>query len=86
MHEEPFTTRSVENLVEIVKNFNDTTGSIFSTACERRKERKKRVLHRSVGALSQLFVQQEIRAVAVVVYHLVYGGSAVRFPKRITKS
>lgn len=41
MHEEPFTTRSVENLVEIVKNFNDTTGFIFSTACEIRKERQK---------------------------------------------
>lgn len=32
VHEEQFTTQSVENLVEIVKNFNDTTGFIFSTA------------------------------------------------------
>lgn len=46
VHEEQFTTRSVENLVEIVKNFNDTTGFIFSTAQERRK-----VLHHSGSVL-----------------------------------
>lgn len=50
VHEEQFTTRSVENLVEIVKNFNDTTGFIFSTAF---RERRKSSSPFRVGALSQ---------------------------------
>lgn len=34
--------RCVENLVEIEKNFNDTTGSIFSTAFRKEKEKKEK--------------------------------------------
>ena len=41
-NEEQFTTRRVENLVEIVKNFNDTTGFIFSTACAKTNVRNNK--------------------------------------------